>query len=88
MGGALLTTLLPDTHIWAWTLTDDRRISDRARRAIAEASTIIVSAISFHEIAQKVRLGKWPEMRRKSSGCGTFWTAKGPWPWRSKPRTA
>lgn len=58
MGGALLL----DTHVWAWTLTDDRRISDRARRAIAEAFTIIVSAISFYEIAQKVRLGKWPEM--------------------------
>src|SRR5271166_5178147 len=39
-----------------------RRLSDRARREIAEASEIIVSAISFFEIAQKVRLGKWPEM--------------------------
>ena len=27
-----------------------------------EAQTILVSAISFFEIAQKVRLGKWPEM--------------------------
>lgn len=62
MGGAFLTTLLLDTHVWAWTLTDDRRISDHARKQIAGATTIIISAISFFEIAQKVRLGKWPEM--------------------------
>jgi PIN domain nuclease of toxin-antitoxin system len=62
VGGRLLTSLLLDTHVWAWTLTDDRRISDRARREIADADTVFVSAISFFEIAQKVRIGKWPEM--------------------------
>ena len=62
MGGTRLTTLLLDTHVWAWSLSDDRRISDRARREMVEAQTILVSAISFFEIAQKVRLGKWPEM--------------------------
>jgi PIN domain nuclease of toxin-antitoxin system len=64
MGGARLTTLLLDTHVWAWSLTNDRRISDRARKEMVEAPTILVSAISFFEIAQKVRLGKWPEMAR------------------------
>jgi PIN domain nuclease of toxin-antitoxin system len=29
---------------------------------MAKATTILVSAISFFEIAQKARLGKWPEM--------------------------
>ncbi len=29
---------------------------------MAKAETILVSAISFFEIAQKARLGKWPEM--------------------------
>ena len=29
---------------------------------MVEAQTILVSAISFFEIAQKARLGKWPEM--------------------------
>ncbi len=62
MGGEILTTLLLDTHVWAWTLTDDRRISDRARLGIAGAESVTVSAVSFFEIAQKVRLGKWPEM--------------------------
>ena len=62
MGGARLTTLLLDTHVWAWSLTNDQRISDRARAKMVEAQTILVSAISFFEIAQKARLGKWPEM--------------------------
>lgn len=51
-----------DTHVWAWSLTNDRRIADRALGELAKAQTILVSAISFFEIAQKVRLGKWPEM--------------------------
>jgi PIN domain nuclease of toxin-antitoxin system len=53
---------LLDTHVWAWSLTNDRRITDRALGELAKAQTILVSAISFFEIAQKVRLGKWPEM--------------------------
>jgi PIN domain nuclease of toxin-antitoxin system len=64
VGGARLTTLLLDTHVWAWSLTNDRRISDRSRKEMLDAQTILVSAISFLEIAQKVRLGKWPEMSR------------------------
>jgi PIN domain nuclease of toxin-antitoxin system len=43
-------------------LTNDRRISARAREEMAEAQTILVSAISFFEIGQKARLGKWPQM--------------------------
>ena len=62
MGGPFLTALILDTHVWAWALTDEPRISARARREIAEADAILVSAISFFEIALKVRLGKWPEM--------------------------
>jgi len=62
VGGTPLTTLLLDTLVWAWSLTNDPRISSRARSEIGEAQTILVSAISFFEIAQKVRLGKWPEM--------------------------
>jgi len=57
-----LNDLLLDTHAWAWSLGDDRRLSKMARARIAGASTILVSPISFYEIAQKVRLGKWPQM--------------------------
>lgn len=54
--------ILLDTHAWAWTLTDDDRLSAVARAALAEAEAVHVSPISFFEIGQKVRIGKWPEM--------------------------
>jgi PIN domain nuclease of toxin-antitoxin system len=38
------------------------RLSHAARRAIDEAEQVWVSPASFFEIAQKFRLGKWPEM--------------------------
>lgn len=37
------------------------RITQTAREAILSADRVIVSAISFYEIGQKVRIGKWPE---------------------------
>ena len=57
-----MSTVLLDTHTWAWTITDDRRLSRNAAQAIAEADKVAVSPISIFEIEQKVRLGKWPEM--------------------------
>lgn len=57
-----MTAILLDTHAWAWSLTGDSRLSRPALAAFAQASTVCVSAVSFFEIAQKVRLGKWPEM--------------------------
>lgn len=57
-----MSAVLLDTHAWAWSLTADPRLSPRARSAIAAAEAVEVSPISFFEIAQKVRLGKWPEM--------------------------
>jgi PIN domain nuclease of toxin-antitoxin system len=57
-----VSAALLDTHAWVWSLTDDPRLSLRAREAIRGAGAICVSPISFFEIAQKVRLGKWSEM--------------------------
>ena len=57
-----MTSVLLDTHAWAWSLAGDDRLSPRALAAIKEADTVFVSPITFFEIAQKVRLGKWPEM--------------------------
>jgi len=57
-----VTAILLDTHAWAWSLTGDDRLSPRAIEAIRQADTVLVSPISFFEIAQKVRLNKWPEM--------------------------
>jgi PIN domain nuclease of toxin-antitoxin system len=54
--------VLLDTHSWAWSLAGDQRLSAAALEAIEAAQKVLVSPISFFEIAQKVRLGKWPEM--------------------------
>lgn len=57
-----MKAVLLDTHSWAWTLSRDRRLSSAATEAIENAQSVLVSPISFFEIAQKVRLRKWPEM--------------------------
>lgn len=57
-----MKSLLLDTHTWAWTIYDSRRLSSTARAALDKAETIFVSPVSFFEIGQKTRLGKWPEM--------------------------
>lgn len=57
-----MTAILLDTHAWAWSLTGDERLSKKAEAAILEADAVFVSPISFFEIGQKVRLGKWPQM--------------------------
>jgi len=57
-----LSAVLLDTHAWAWSLTDYERLSLKARASIEQAHSVLVSPISFFEIAQKARLGKWPEM--------------------------
>jgi PIN domain nuclease of toxin-antitoxin system len=51
--------VLLDTHALLWWLTDDRRLSRRARKVIADpTSTVLVSSASAWEMATKLRLGK------------------------------
>lgn len=57
-----MKSVLLDTHAWAWSLMSEARLSNKARAGIEQADAVMVSPISFFEIAQKVRLGKWPEM--------------------------
>jgi PIN domain nuclease of toxin-antitoxin system len=53
--------LLLDTHALLWWLEGDRRLSLKARRAIAnESNAILVSAASAWEITTKARLGRLP----------------------------
>jgi PIN domain nuclease of toxin-antitoxin system len=50
--------LLVDTHALLWWLSDDPSLSEAARKAMAETSSVLlVSAASAWEIATKVRLG-------------------------------
>ena len=62
MGRRELSSLLLDTHTWAWILTRDRKLPERVTAIVESADEVRVSPISFFEIGQKVRLGKWPEM--------------------------
>ncbi|MGF1476578.1 MAG: type II toxin-antitoxin system VapC family toxin [Geminicoccaceae bacterium] len=57
-----MANVLLDTHAWAWSLKRDYRLSATATNAINSADAVYVSPISFYEIGQKVRLGKWPAM--------------------------
>lgn len=57
-----MKSILLDTHAWVWSFLDDDQLSTAARSAIENADAVYVSPISFFEIGQKVRLGKWPEM--------------------------
>ena len=53
--------VLLDTHALLWWLSDDAKLSRRARTVIgATSNTVFVSAASAWEIATKVRLGKLP----------------------------
>ncbi len=53
---------LLDTHAFLWWLADSGRLSNPARRMIAdEGNDILVSAASAWEITTKYRLGKLPE---------------------------
>lgn len=57
-----MTAFLLDTNAFSMTITDDPRLPSNVRDRILTASRIAVSAITFYEIGQKVRVGKWPEM--------------------------
>jgi PIN domain nuclease of toxin-antitoxin system len=50
--------LLLDTHVWLWWQIDDRRLGESARKAIASAPEVRLSAASVWEIAIKSALGK------------------------------
>lgn len=57
-----MTAVLLDTHAWVWSFWQDSLLSQPARAAILKADAVMVSPISFFEIGQKVRIGKWPDM--------------------------
>jgi PIN domain nuclease of toxin-antitoxin system len=50
--------LLLDTHVFLWWRSDSRKLNASARRAIAEADVVFVSAASAWEAAIKIALGR------------------------------
>ncbi len=57
-----MKSILLDTHAWAWSLYRSPRLSAQFLSVVEQAETVFVSPISFYEIGQEVRLGRWPEM--------------------------
>ncbi len=69
--------VLLDTHTWVWTLDQSHLLSQPARQALSQASAVRVSPITFFEIGQKVRIGKWPEMEPHISALPTYLADQG-----------
>lgn len=53
-----MTSLLLDTHIVLWWLSDDPRLTPALREAVPAADAVHVSAASSWEVAIKVAIGK------------------------------
>lgn len=57
-------SFLLDTHVFAWWLFNDRRLTRRVIDLIAEnTSEIFISSASGYEFARKYSIGKWPEAK-------------------------
>ena len=63
-----MSAYLLDSNAFAMMLTDDPRLPATIRERLVEATRVAVSVISFCEIGQKVRLGRWPEMAPHVAG--------------------
>lgn len=57
-----LSTVLLDTHTWVWSLFRSAELSPLARHTIEQARTVYVPPCALHEIMEKHRSGKWPEV--------------------------
>jgi PIN domain nuclease of toxin-antitoxin system len=70
--------LLLDTHAFLWWLDGDKRLSMKARRAMAsDTNTILVSAASAWEITTKARLGKLPGAKEVAADVASCVTSQG-----------
>jgi PIN domain nuclease of toxin-antitoxin system len=72
-----VAAVLLDTHALVWGQLGPHRLSLGAKNAIADADVVWVSAICFFEIAQKARLGKWPEAAGVVDGLPALHEAQG-----------
>lgn len=72
-----MSAVLLDTHAWVWSFAAPSLLSAAARTAIEGAASVLVIPISFFEIGQKVRLGKWPEMEPLAPGLATLLSEQG-----------
>src|SRR5690349_12260118 len=50
--------ILLDTHVFLWSIKDDRKLSKRARQKIINADEVYISSASIWEAAIKIQLQK------------------------------
>lgn len=77
--------VLLDTHVFAWSLIAPNALPSRALNALQSGASVFVPPIAFYEIAQKVRLGKWPAMDQHVDRLDALCAAQG---FRVAPYTA
>lgn len=53
-----MTTLLLDTHVVLWWLSDDERLTPQGREAVSAADVVCVSAATTWEVTIKAAIGK------------------------------
>ena len=75
--GRGVSGFLLDTNAFSMMLAGDPRLAENVRFRLEAAARLAVSVISFYEIGQKVRRGRWPEMaafaadmQRRTNGYG------------------
>ena len=72
-----MRAVLLDTHTLIWSLVMSSELSATARDVIEAADVAYVAPISFYEITQKHRLGKWPELDPVIGKLLPLWRAQG-----------
>lgn len=72
-----MRAILLDTHTFIWSLVMSSELSVTARDLIEAADAAYVAPISFYEITQKHRLGKWPELNPVIDQLLPLWRAQG-----------
>ena len=72
-----MSDALIDTHVLAWSLIAPSQLASEVRRTLESGSTIHVPPCAFHEIALKVRQGKWSEMAHYAGTLDSLCLAQG-----------
>lgn len=57
-----MSDVLIDTHVLAWSLVAPAMLGSGARATLLDGGKVHVPPCAFHEIALKVRKGRWDEM--------------------------
>ena len=77
--------VLIDTHVLAWSLVDPTLLGVGAHAALTSGATVHVPPCTFHEVALKVRKGRWDAMAPHVDQLDTLVAAQG---FRVAPYTA